>query len=229
MAVVPVVMPRLGESVVEATLSKWLVKPGDSVQADQTLAEASTDKADTELPSPAAGRVVKLLVKEGQTVAIGTPIAEIDLAAAAVVVVVEKVAPPAQQAEVSPEPETALPSAPVYTPPPAARRVPGSTPKPVPRPAPAAPMPGSSAGGRRSSPLVRRMAREYHLDVSLVPGTGAGGRVNKRDLLAWLTEHEYESVSQLKGSLSQLKCPEPAAFERAQYMKALTGYAMPRT
>jgi 2-oxoglutarate dehydrogenase E2 component (dihydrolipoamide succinyltransferase) len=83
MAVVPVVMPRLGESVVEATLSRWLVKPGDSVQADQTIAEASTDKADTELPSPAAGKITKLLVSEGQTVAIGTPIAEIDTAAVA--------------------------------------------------------------------------------------------------------------------------------------------------
>lgn len=193
MAVVPVVMPRLGESVVEATLSKWLVKPGDAVQADQTIAEASTDKADTELPSPAAGKITRLLVSEGQTVAIGAPIAEIDTAAAgesaralppppvAQAAAVE----PTKKAEAAPEKESELPSAPVYTPPPAAKRTPSTARPPPARPA-AAPVPSVGAGGKRTSPLVRRMAREYHVDLSLVPGTGAGGRVSKRDLLAWL-------------------------------------------
>ncbi|HEY3444858.1 MAG TPA: dihydrolipoamide acetyltransferase family protein [Myxococcales bacterium] len=193
MAVVPVVMPRLGESVVEATLSKWLVKPGDSVQADQTIAEASTDKADTELPSPAAGKITKLLVSEGQTVAIGTPIAEIDTAAAGAAVSAVAPAPvakapaiePSRKTEAAPEKELELPSAPVYTPPPAAKRTP-SAPRPPPARPVAAPLPAVGAGGKRSSPLVRRMARDYHVDLSLVPGTGAGGRVNKRDFLDWL-------------------------------------------
>ncbi len=196
MAVVPVVMPRLGESVVEATLSRWLVKPGDSVQADQTIAEASTDKADTELPSPAAGKITKLLVSEGQTVAIGTPIAEIDTAAVAQPVSAEAPAPvarppaiePPKKTEAAPEKELELPSAPVYTPPPSARRAPsaaGQARRPAAARAPA-PLPPTAAGGRRTSPLVRRMAGEYGVDLSLVPGTGAGGRVTKRDLLAWL-------------------------------------------
>ncbi|MBI5548392.1 MAG: 2-oxo acid dehydrogenase subunit E2 [Deltaproteobacteria bacterium] len=195
MAVVPVVMPRLGESVVEATLSKWLVKPGDSVQADQTIAEASTDKADTELPSPVAGRLVRLIVQEGQTVAIGTPIAEIDTTAttaatpgtAGVPPALPSPPPPARRPEPIPEPEE-LPSAPIYTPPPeAARPAPPPPPRPAGRPIAHAPLPPIPPGGRRTSPLVRRMAREYGVDLSLVPGTGANGRVTKRDLLGWLS------------------------------------------
>ena len=157
MALVPVVMPRLGESVAEATLSKWLVKEGDAVQVDQTIAEAATDKADTELPSPVAGKVARLLIKEGETVNIGTPILEIDTTG---------------KATVSSAPSTAsTPSTP-------------STPSTA--PAAAAPKARAPREGPRSSPLVRRMAKENQVDVGQITGSGAGGRVNKKDMEAYL-------------------------------------------
>lgn len=221
MAILPVVMPRLGESVVEATLSKWLVKPGDAVQADQTIAEAATDKADTELPSPSAGRITRILVQEGQTVAIGTPIAEIDTAPAVASPLPPVAAAPGGEAEKKPVPqakveappakELELPSAPVYTPPPAAKRAP-SAPRPAPAPRAAVVVPAASAGGKRSSPLVRRMARDYHVDLSLVPGTGAGGRVSKNDLLAWLDQRAPGSAT--------FSAPAPAAAPAAAAFKA---------
>ncbi len=203
MSVVPVVMPRLGESVVEATLTKWLVKVGDAVQVDQTLAQAATDKADTELPSPSAGRIARLLVQEGQTVAIGALIAEIDPAAVGAVVA-EKAPPPAR-----PPPVVALtaaapvedppPSAPIYSGPPAATK---PTPRLAPRPAPcpvARPR-VEAAGTVRSSPLVRRMAREHDVDLARVPGTGANGRVTKNDLLDWLGKRVPGSATAAPGS-----------------------------
>lgn len=195
MAVVPVVMPRLGESVVEATLSRWLVKEGDAIQVDQTIAEASTDKADTELPSPVSGKVLRLLIKEGDTVAVGTPIAEVDSAATAAAPTPPaepkpapklEPAPERRAAEQAPSPAPAISSAPpVAAPPPQPEAAPTTTPA-----APPPPQPVSSAHpaapGPRTSPLVRRMARENNVDLSQLSGTGASGRVTKRDMEEWL-------------------------------------------
>ena len=162
-----VVMPQIGESIVEGTLTKWLKKPGDKVERDEPLFEISTDKVDTEIPSPAAGTLGELLVQEGQTVQVNAIVARINeggrAPAAAAVPPVQPAAPPPAAA---PPPVAAAPVPP--PPPPAAVE--------APKPAPA-----KEASGPLS-PLVRRMARENNIDLSKVTGTGAGGRITKEDL-----------------------------------------------
>ena len=155
-----VVMPQMGESIVEGTLTKWLKKPGDKVERDEPLFEISTDKVDTEIPSPAAGTLGELLVQEGQTVQVNAIVARISEGGSAPVA-----APPAQP--VAPPPAAAAPPSAVV-----------EAPKPAPVPAPA-----KEASGPLS-PLVRRMARENNIDLSTVTGTGAGGRITKEDLEA---------------------------------------------
>jgi 2-oxoglutarate dehydrogenase E2 component (dihydrolipoamide succinyltransferase) len=177
---VDVIMPQMGESIFEGTITKWLKKPGDKIERDEPLFEISTDKVDAEIPSPAAGVLKEIKVNEGQTVPVQTVVALIDAAgagaAAAAPAKVEgpKPAPaPAPAKAVVPKPP-----APVPAPPKAA---------PAPAPAAAAPAPPRPVGNGhkiRSSPLVRRIARERHIDLAQVPGTGAGGRVSKRDILA---------------------------------------------
>ncbi|MBS1859061.1 MAG: 2-oxo acid dehydrogenase subunit E2 [Acidobacteria bacterium] len=158
-----VVMPQMGESIVEGTLTKWLKKPGDRVERDEPLFEISTDKVDTEIPSPAAGTLSAVLVEEGATVAINTVVARIDEAGGAAA------APATAAAAVQPP---APPPAPPATPAPAA----------APEPAPAA----ESESLGPLSPLVRKMAREHNIDLARVKGTGAGGRITKSDLEAYL-------------------------------------------
>jgi 2-oxoglutarate dehydrogenase E2 component (dihydrolipoamide succinyltransferase) len=163
MAKVEVVMPQLGESLTEGTIIKWHKKPGDKIRKDETLLEISTDKVDSEIPSPAGGIVTKLLFDEQKTVAVRTVIAEIDTdESAAVVKETPKaaVAPsaPAEKASVSP-PARMTTAAPV--------------------------------GGRFYSPLVLSIAREEGIpmtELEQLPGTGEGGRVSKKDLLAYV-EH----------------------------------------
>jgi pyruvate dehydrogenase E2 component (dihydrolipoamide acetyltransferase) len=158
-----VVMPQMGESIVEGTLTKWLKKPGDKVERDEPLFEISTDKVDTEIPSPAAGTLGELLVKEGETVSVGTIVARIgDGAAAAPAAPAPAAAAPAPVAE-APAP-----------PPPAA------APAPPPPPAPPAAEVAEPSGPL--SPLVRKMARESNVDLGKVAGTGAGGRITKEDV-----------------------------------------------
>ncbi|HXT27581.1 MAG TPA: dihydrolipoamide acetyltransferase family protein [Candidatus Eisenbacteria bacterium] len=179
-----VVMPQMGESIFEGTITKWLKKPGDKVERDEPLFEISTDKVDAEIPSPSAGVLKEIKVKEGQTVPINTVVASIDAAGSAAAAPAQPSAPapaPAPKAE-TPKP-TAAPA-----PQPAA-----SKPGPVPVPSPQAPAPPAAAaasapakeGARiHSSPLVRRMAKEHGIDLSTVPGTGAGGRISKQDMEA---------------------------------------------
>jgi len=148
-----VVMPQMGESIVEGTLTKWLKKPGDKVERDEPLFEISTDKVDTEIPSPAAGVLGELLVKEGETVGVGTIVARISdgaaaaasVAAAPVAVEAPAPAPVAPVVEVVAEPVATEPAGPL-------------------------------------SPLVRKMARENNVDLAKVAGTGAGGRITKEDV-----------------------------------------------
>jgi len=170
-----VVMPQMGESIVEGTLTKWLKKPGDRVERDEPLFEISTDKVDTEIPSPIAGTLSEVLVEEGKTVAINTIVAKIsdDDGAAA------------KPAELKP----AEASKPADAPKPAAKAAPAPQAAPAPPPPPAAAPPeepGESSGPL--SPLVRRMAREQNIDLSQVKGTGAGGRITKQDLEAHTTQ-----------------------------------------
>jgi pyruvate dehydrogenase E2 component (dihydrolipoamide acetyltransferase) len=161
---VDVIMPQMGESIFEGTITKWLKKAGDKIERDEPLFEISTDKVDAEIPSPSAGVLKEIKVGEGQTVPIQTVVAVIEASDGAV-----SSAPAAAPAK----PEAAKPAAP-----------PHAAPAPS-APAAVAPQPTSASGEKvRSSPLVRKIAREHNIDVSQVPGTGAGGRVSKSDILS---------------------------------------------
>ncbi|MEK7751816.1 MAG: dihydrolipoamide acetyltransferase family protein [Acidobacteriota bacterium] len=157
-----VVMPQMGESIVEGTLTKWLKKPGERIERDEPLFEISTDKVDTEIPSPVAGVLAQVLVEEGQTVAINTVVGRIDEGGVAVA------------AASAPEPEA----------------VAEPVPEPLPAPAPVVvetPAPAEESAGP-ISPLVRRMARDHSIDLRLVQGTGMGGRITKQDVEAYLAK-----------------------------------------
>ena len=181
---VDVVMPQMGVSVSEGTITKWAKSEGEAVEADETLLEISTDKVDTEVPSPASGVVQQILVQEGETVDVGTKIAVIAPGGSAA-----PAAPPQEEApapEDVPEPatqEAAAESA-------AASGAEGETPTAaeVETPAaPPAPAPdGQADGARFVSPVVARIAAEHGVDVAQVPGTGRGGRVTKKDILAFI-------------------------------------------
>jgi pyruvate dehydrogenase E2 component (dihydrolipoamide acetyltransferase) len=180
---IDVVMPQMGESIVEGTLTKWLKKPGDRVERDEPLFEISTDKVDTEIPAPAAGTLAATLVEEGKTVAINTVVAKIDEAGGAVVVPA-----PAQAAA------AAQPPAPEPPPPPVAQEPSAPEPQPVEAEAPAGPL----------SPLVRRMARENNIDLASIHGSGAGGRITKQDI-------EARIAAQSQPAPPQPVAPPPAA------------------
>jgi 2-oxoglutarate dehydrogenase E2 component (dihydrolipoamide succinyltransferase) len=175
---IDVTMPQMGESVVEGTIAKWLVKEGDVVIEDQPLVEISTDKVDTEIPSPGAGRIAKIVAQEGQTLPVGATLAVIEPAGAETSAKLKVVAPKAvPKPEQAPKPEPA----PVQAKPP---------------PPPPQPMQAAGAGlreaepdeggPRRFSPVVLKIAAEEGIDLSHVPGTGIGGRVSKRDLQRYL-------------------------------------------
>ena len=174
---VDIVMPQMGESIFEGTITKWLKKPGDKVERDEPLFEISTDKVDAEIPSPSAGVLKEIKVGEGQTVPIQTVVGVIDSAGSAVA---------------APAPIPAKTEAPAHAPAksPAAAPVAAAAPKPaVPAPAPgpvAVPAAPSGSAGERihSSPLVRRMAKEHGIDLATLEGTGAGGRITKQDIEA---------------------------------------------
>jgi pyruvate dehydrogenase E2 component (dihydrolipoamide acetyltransferase) len=172
---VDIVMPQMGESIFEGTITKWLKKPGDKVERDEPLFEISTDKVDAEIPSPSAGVLKEIKVGEGQTVPIQTIVGVIDAAGSAAA---------------SSAPAPAKTAAPAPTKAPVAATPALAPPRPAP-PAPAAaplaaPSSSSSSTSERihSSPLVRRMAKEHGIDLGTVAGTGAGGRISKQDIEA---------------------------------------------
>ncbi len=171
-----VVMPQMGESIFEGTITKWLKKPGDKVERDEPLFEISTDKVDAEIPSPTAGVLKEIKVKEGQTVPINTVVATIDGAGAAA-------AAPAPAASVA---KTEAPKSAAAQPAPAPAPRPGPVAVPAPQVAPAASAaataPAREGARIHSSPLVRRMAKEHGIDLGGIPGTGAGGRITKEDI-----------------------------------------------
>jgi pyruvate dehydrogenase E2 component (dihydrolipoamide acetyltransferase) len=170
-----VVMPQMGESIFEGTITKWLKKPGDKVERDEPLFEISTDKVDAEIPSPSAGVLKEIKVKEGQTVPINTVVATIDGTSGAAATSAPAVTPaPGAKPE---------PPKPAAAPAPAAR--PGPVAVPTPQAAPAAAAAPAREGARiHSSPLVRRMAKEHGIDLTSLAGTGAGGRISKQDIEA---------------------------------------------
>ena len=229
-----VVMPQMGESIVEGTLTRWLKKPGEQVERDEPLFEISTDKVDTEIPSPAAGVLSEILVQEGTTVAINSIVARIGEANGAA----SAAAPPAQQAAPSPPaPQQAAPPPPVaqQAPPPAQTQSPAdvgpsarasdtsqaapppppasagpypSTPAPQPPPAPTPQADGSDDQGPLS-PLVRKMAREYNIDLSQIRGTGVGGRITKYDVEAHMSSQAAKTYA--------APPPEPRAMSAGPY------------
>ena len=172
---VDVVMPQMGSSVTEGTISRWLKQVGDTVQADETIVEISTDKVDTEVPSPTAGVVMELLVAEGVTVDVGTRIA---------VLSTDLSATPAAAAPVAAPPaEVAAPveAAPVAAAPPVVAAA-VEAPPVVAAPEPVTQLPTSGEDRAFVSPVVARMVAEHQLDIAQVAGTGRGGRVTKKDV-----------------------------------------------
>jgi len=165
-------MPQMGESIFEGTITKWLKKPGDKVERDEPLFEISTDKVDAEIPSPSAGVLKEIKVNEGQTVPIQTVVAVIDGAGS-----VAAPAPAPAPAKVAASPAPAPPPAPRPAAPVPSAAAPTQT-------APAAAAPRSGGERIHSSPLVRRMAAEHGIDLTTIPGTGAGGRISKQDIEA---------------------------------------------
>ena len=182
-----VVMPQMGESIVEGTLTRWLKKAGDRVERDEPLFEISTDKVDTEIPSPSAGILSEVLVQEGATVSINTIVARISSG--------EAEAPPAPPAPAAaaPAPVAAPPPAPMAPPP-----APMAPPAPIAVPAPQAPAPqaieADSINGPLS-PLVRKMAREFNIDLARIPGTGAGGRITKFDVESHMQSQANQTIA----------------------------------
>ena len=171
---VDVVMPQMGVSVSEGTITKWLKQPGEAVAQDEPLLEISTDKVDTEVPSPGAGVVQEILVQEGETVEVGTRLAVIAPEGSA------PVEAPVAPSAASPEP------APHYAPPEPQPEPESSAATPTPEPAPAPAAAAPSGNGKFVSPVVARIASEHGVDPGQVPGTGAGGRVTKKDILAFI-------------------------------------------
>jgi len=189
-----VVMPQMGESITEGTLTKWLKQAGDRVERDEPLFEISTDKVDSEIPSPAAGVLTEILVKEGQVVAVNTVVARIGEAG-----------------------ESAAPA-------PASVEAPASAPEPPPAPqavavetaAPPRVAPAVEEDLGPVSPLVRRMARENDVDLKLVAGTGPGGRITKADMEAYLAAGRAPAAALAPApALIPAAAPVPAAVAPA--------------
>jgi len=201
-----VIMPQMGESVAEGTVTKWLKKAGEHVDRDEPLFEISTDKVDAEIPSPAAGTLSQILVKENETVAVNTVVAVIDgegagVAARAVEAGEEVAAPPAPAAALPPEPAVtaSVPTA-------------GGGPTVPTAPAEA-----------RSSPLVRRIAHDYHVDLTQVRGTGLGGRISKKDILAYVEQRQSAAASRTAAAREPLVQPPPATVQPTPSASTLAG------
>jgi pyruvate dehydrogenase E2 component (dihydrolipoamide acetyltransferase) len=184
---IDVVMPQMGESIVEGTLTKWLKKAGDHVERDEPLFEISTDKVDTEIPSPEAGTLSEILVEEGKTVGINTVVGRISDGANGAVPV-----PTAQPAAAPPPPAPPAPQQAAPPPPPPAQPQTAE---------PETTVVEETAGPL--SPLVRKMARENNIDLAKVKGTGAGGRITKQDLETYLASASSAPKPQ--------PAPQPAA------------------
>ena len=227
-----ITMPQLGESVAEGTVGRWLKQVGDKVRRDESLVEIITDKVTAELPSPVSGRLAKILVNEDQTVRVGTEIAEIEDEGAASAAAGATTVASVPQA-------TAAPSAPSSPSSPSASTVSAPSPMPAaPAPAPTATAPAPASAGypgngsngaasngnngsngtygapvhtqERISPLARRLAQEFHVDLSAIQGTGESGRVRKEDILAFV-----EARDRTAPRVAAVSAPPPAAAQAA--------------
>lgn len=201
-----VIMPQMGESIFEGTITKWLKKPGEKVQRDEPLFEISTDKVDAEIPAPSAGVLKEIKVPEGSTVQVNTVVGVIDADGAGAATSAPAAAPPKPEAPRAAAPAPSQPPKPApqadggaSQPQPTEAAARSAQPAPRPQPQQAAaqkkeviefPSEGEEEGERiRSSPLVRRIAREHNVNLAQVPGTGLGGRITKQDIEAFIAQH----------------------------------------
>src|SRR5438094_3366087 len=192
-----VVMPQMGESIAEGTIVRWIKKVGEKVDRDEPRFEISTDKVDAEIPSPAAGVVSEIRVKEGETVAVNSVVAVIGGETKAAAPAPKE---PLAEAKPAPPPKPS-PQADGISTPAAAPSVPSSRRADVPvraretptsKPAPSGPV--EDVIRERSSPLVRKIAREHNVDISQLRGTGIAGRVTKDDILAYVGREGREGL-----------------------------------
>ncbi|MEU8322920.1 2-oxoglutarate dehydrogenase, E2 component, dihydrolipoamide succinyltransferase [Nonomuraea sp. NPDC048881] len=231
---VSVQMPQLGESVTEGTVTRWLKKEGERVEADEPLLEVSTDKVDTEIPSPSAGVLTKIVVAEDETVEVGAELAIIDENAQ------PGAAAPAPQAAPEPEPEPepapappassipqpapAQPAPQQAAPAPAPQAAPAPAPQAAPAPAPQAPAPQqpaeptplpSSGDSPYVTPLVRKLANEHGVDLDSINGTGVGGRIRKQDVLEAAKSQRAQAAAPAAAPAAQpaAAAPAPAAAQ----------------
>jgi pyruvate dehydrogenase E2 component (dihydrolipoyllysine-residue acetyltransferase) len=213
---IDVVMPQMGVSVSEGTVVKWLKDEGEPIQADEPLLEISTDKVDTEVPSPGTGIVQKILVQEGETVDVGTKLA---------VIAPEGTAGVPEEPQQAPEPATAEAAAE------ADAASSAETPAPTQATPAAAPAPDVSGNGKTFvSPVVARIAAEHGVDVGSVRGTGRGGRVTKKDILGFIEAgapmqpSEAEAVAApTTAPAAETAPPAPPTMPRAQPVAAPAG------
>jgi 2-oxoglutarate dehydrogenase E2 component (dihydrolipoamide succinyltransferase) len=212
-----ITLPQLGETVTEGTITKWFKKVGDSVALDEPLFEVSTDKVDTEVPSPISGVLTEIRVAEGDTVPVGTVIAVVGDASSAPA----PAAPAASTPAVAP---STLASSNVSEAPPAsAAPAPAPAPAAAPAPAPVASAPTSSGGSSTVlSPVVRKLIAENNLNAASITGTGPGGRITRDDVLAAISRGGATSAAPTV-SAAPTSAPAASAPQRAAVPKAVAG------
>ena len=191
-----IVMPQMGESIVEGTITKWLKKPGDKVQRDEPLFEISTDKVDAEIPAPASGVLQDIKVTEGTTVQVNTVVGTIATDGESAAAASKPVAAP----QPAPAPAEKNASAPP-------KAAPSQTEQ---QPAPATAPAHEEEDHARSSPLVRKIAREHNVNLSQVSGTGLGGRITKQDIMAFLERTEATAAPGASAP-APARAPQPPA------------------
>jgi 2-oxoglutarate dehydrogenase E2 component (dihydrolipoamide succinyltransferase) len=213
----PVLMPELGESVAEGTVTRWLKKVGDSVQVDDALVEVSTDKVDTEIPSPVAGVLISITAEEDATVPVGGELARIgagsDAAAPAAPATPQPPTPPAPEPTPQPAPQPQAQPKPEPTPAPAPQPMPAPEPKAQAAQPHPAPEPASSGGDGTPyvTPLVRKLAAENNIDLNSITGTGVGGRIRKQDVLAAAEQKQQATQAPAAAPAPTAAAPKAAA------------------
>ncbi len=183
-----ITLPQLGETVTEGTITRWFKKVGDTIAADEPLFEVSTDKVDTEVPSPVAGTVTEIRVAEGETVAVGTVIAVVGAAGAA---------PVAAAPAPAPAPVATPAPAPTPDPAPVVAAAPAPAPAPVPATAPAPVASAPSQTNKLLSPVVRRLVDEHQIAIDSLTGSGPGGRITREDVLDYIDQHGLKAAAQV--------------------------------